>query len=209
MDNLFAVRQSSTNFIASPVMFYSGLLKKLFSALFEFRRERIEILRLVETIDVKDPVLERANVMLMTCLFECLPRADCDRISNIAKWSLLFEFLWLPITLMRQRRQWLLVVLTISVIAAMVPSESWQRKALISTGVGFLYFWREVIFGITRVIFLFLDWMTWGFLMEKLGNGYLAKNVISRSVLKPSGPVFPLLGLYAEALNAGDYATYH
>ncbi len=168
----------------------------------------IEVRRRIKTIDNNDPVVARLNAMAIRYLFESLPRVNPARISKMAKFSLGLRFAMLPIALVKSLFRWLLTGIAIIVTASVFPAAYSQYGAYLTVGIILLFFWRPLFIGLTQAIFLFIEWLSYGSLMMRLGRGYVSNATMPRKILNPWGPIFGLLGLYAETMNADDRAYY-
>ncbi len=146
--------------------------------------------------------------MAIRYLFESLSRVNPARISKMAKFSLGLRFTMLPIALVKSLFRWLLTGMAIIVTASLFPAAYSQYGAYLTVGIILLFFWRPLFIGLTQAIFLFIEWLSHGSLMMRLGRGYVSNATMPRKILNPWGPIFGLLGLYAETMNADDRAYY-
>ncbi len=180
-----------------------SVLKFIRTAVRELWRLRARI----RGIDNSDPVLHRLNEICIRFLSEKLQPVPAEWIRQGLRISIRYEALSLLGSFFNPKK-WLYCFLLLIIVAFFFRTALLDNSPLILSIVLLVVFGKSTTFRLCALIFKSIDYCRSGEVMKKLLFHYSLGRAAAKSLLNPYGPIFPLLGLYAELMSVEDRRTY-
>lgn len=161
----------------------------------------------VKGIDKSDPVLHRLNEICIRFLSEKLQSVSAEWIRQGLRISIWYESLLLLGSFFAPKK-WLYCFLLLIISALFFRTVLVDNSLLILSLILLLVFGKSTAFRLCALIFKSIDYYRSGEVMKKLLSHYSLGRAAAKILLNPFGPIFPLLGLYAELMSVEDRRTY-
>ncbi len=159
-------------------------------------------------INENDPKLARLNEILIDYLTKELPKVPSRQLIIADAIGVLVIPVHLAIAIILDIRS--LVVATIAISIAYVSIDFPT-----SSGLVLIFFAVFIILGksfqskISEAMLCLLNLASFGFFIKYISKGYQSRSLFSHTLLRPTGPLFDRMGVYAETLPLRTRSTYH
>lgn len=161
----------------------------------------------IKGIDNRDPVVHRLNEICTRFISEKLQPVSGEWIRRGLRTSIRLNLL-LTLGSFFNPKKWLYCFILLIITVLFFRTALLNNSTLVLSLILLIVFGKSTAFRLCTLIFEFIDYYWSGEVMKNILFHYSLGRAAPKILLNPYGPIFPLLGLYAELMSAEDRRTY-
>jgi len=178
-------------------------IKFILTAIRDFWRLRARI----KGINNRDPIVHRLNEICIRFISEKLQPVSGEWIRRGLRTSIRYNLILILGSFLNPKK-WLYCFVFLIIAILLFRTALFQNSMLVLSLIFLIVFGKSTAFSLCTLIFEVIDYYRSGEVMKKILFHYSLGRAAPKILLNPYGPIFPLLGIYAELMSAENRQTY-